>query len=545
MIKITPRGMKQFESNLSKMINIDVESANFAATKIEAKKATKIEDLNLPDSLKSLALQMRSLLTNWFSGFALQDIRPGVEIGESGYRAVFSRFALVTDENLLHQLGKTEGAVLAIELEVKEMNIRLSSLKAYDADDKDLGPLGLENVQIKAGSEKNPVKIRLPFFVAVNEKGQLQFEALKIEENFQLADIEMKYQKLITPKIYIGYGRKRFELNPNQLEKTFNENMPQVLKTLQKGLGAFASEQLPKLLNEKGLQSLQSRLEETYRIAPPGADSKKATDPFIWGLQLEKILQQNGVAVRLKAYVEDPKNPKSQPDPESASRGPVQNHSLEADQYDMALSIDRGFVNRFLQLSFERGLFDKVQTGASASDALYLTAAPKVDFVEMPSDATKVQGEAFLKIRVQSRVGKGKVSGVKTLAINDQFEFAFDLIAKLRRIPRTNKIEIIFNDIDEKSIWLNPKDIKPIGSFISMLGMADPKAQIGASLKEIASQWKVKEQKMPGSLTMFKDLGDLKTEINDMILDSNGYLILYLNYRPTLRTSLGKGREPL
>ena len=545
MIKITPRGMKYFETNLSKMINIDVESANFPAMKNEAKVPTKIEDLGLPESLKTLALQMRTLLTDWFVGFSLQNIRPGVEIGETGYHATFSRFALMTDEKLLHQLGKKEGAVLAIELEVKEMNIKLSSIKAYDADDKDLGPVGMEDVQIKTGSEKNPVKIRLPFFVQVNEKGQLQFESLKVEENFQNTDIEMKYQKLITPKIYFGYGSKKFELNPAKLEKSFNENMPQVLKTVQKALGAFAADQLPKLLNEKGLQSMQSRLEETFKIAPPGADAKQNAAPFIWGLQLEKILQHDGIGIRLKAYVEDPQNPKSKPNPEAASRGMVQAKGLEQEQYDMALSVDRGFVNRFLQLSFERGLFDTVKTGAGPNDMLYITAAPRVDFVEPPESEKKVTGETFLKIRVQSRVGKGRVEGYQKLAVKENFEFAFDLIAKLRRVPHTNKIEIVFNDIDADSIWINPKDIKTVGSIVTFLGIADPKESIAGILKDVAKQWKTKEQKLPGSITMFRDLGDLKTEINDMILDPNGFLILYLNYRPTVRPGISKGQERL
>lgn len=527
-VKITPRGLTYFEKNLSTIlgnIGVSLEEGYFEGFKWEAQKPIKLEELDLPPDTRDLVGKVRSLLTDWFIGFPLKDIRPGIEIGSSGYTAVFNRFALVADEALLNQLGKRDGAVLAIELEIKELNIGLSRVRAYDLGAPMLGQVGLDQASVKVGGGQTPIKLRVPFYIRMNEKEQLEFQALNIQENIRETNIEVKYKKLVAPTIVLEINGYRMEFSQDKLERELMANMPMILQKTRGFLSEFATKQLPALLNEKAREFLKGSLEEVNRLEPPGAEPGTPVEPLLWGLQLEKISQGNGLGIQLKAFVEDPKNPNSALRPELGSRGPVRLNGLTPDQYDIGMSIDRAMTNRILQLSFERRLFEKISVGPEGY--MKLTETPTVDYVAAPPGAPLYRGEAFMKVRVKARVPPGSVTGFNKLFLKDNFEIAFDLIAKMRKIPYKGGIEIVLFDIDPNSVWLNPNDLTTAGSVFP----GKVKSGVVDKLKTIAAGWKTKEEKLPGNLPLPPEVLGIKLEIDHMVLDPNGHLVMYLKYK--------------
>lgn len=530
-VKITPRGLKYFEKNLSQIlgnIGISLEEGYFGEMSYEAEKALKLEELELPAETRELLVKVRSLLTSWLVGFPLKDIRPSIQIGETGYTAEFSRFALVADEDLLKRLGKREGAVLAAELEIKELNVNLSRIRAHDMNAKMLGEVGFDQARIKLGGGARPVKLRVPFYIRVNSRQQLEFEALKPSENFSEVDLEFKYRQLVVPTIVLEINNHRMELNKEQLERELQSNMPTLLKSARGFLSEFAGRELPALLNAKAKEALAGSLEEINKLDPPGAEPGKPVQPLLWGLQLEKISQSSGLSVQLQAFVEDPLNPRTALLNGQGSRGPVRMDALGSGEYDIAMSIDRALINRILQLSYNRKLFEKISVGEEGF--LRLTSIPTVDFSDAPAGARLVRGEAFIRIKIRARVPQGSVKGFNSLFLRDNFEVAFDLIAKMRKIPYKGGagggVEIILADIDQSTLWLNPDDIRPAGKLLSGVVISGVKDR----LREISSTWSAKEEKLPGTLPLPPEVLGIRLEIDHMVLDRNGHLVMYLRY---------------
>lgn len=527
-VHITPRGMEYFNKNLMGIlgnVGISLEEGYFEPRKMESEKALRPEEMDLPNETKALIIKVRDLFTDWLVGFPLKDIRPGVDIGDSGYTAIFNRFSLVTDEALMQSLGRKDGAVLAMELEIKALNIGVSRVRAYDLNAPMLGQIGVDHLALKLGGE-TPIKMRLPFYVRINEQDALEFEAINIEENIKDVNIELKYKNLIAPKIVLEVNGYRMEFNQNRLEKELQFRMPEILKKIKGSLSEFVTKQLPSVLNQKSKEMLKGSLEEINKMEPPGAPANVPIEPLLWGLQLEKITQNKGLGIQLKAYVEDTLNPNSSLIAANGSRGPTRMTDLPVDEYDIAMSIDRGMINRILQLSFERRLFENLQVGPQGS--MQLTSVPTVDFITPPPGAPLYRGEAYLKIFVKARVPEGTVVGINKLGLKDGFETSFELVAKMRKVPyKTSGVEILLYDIDLNSVWVNPNDMTWLGrNMLKGKVLRGVKEELG----KIASAWKTKEEKLPGVLPLPPEIIGIKLEIDHMVLVPTGHLVMYLKY---------------
>lgn len=535
-IQITARGQKYFETKLSDVlgnVGLSFNEGFFPAQKIETKNSIALDKVSDDPETKKLVKTVRSMLEKWLIGFSLKDIRPAFEIGDTGYIAEFSRFAIVTDQDLMTKLGYRDGAVLAVELGVKSLKVSTSRIRAYDMNNKFLGKVGFDEAELEAGSVKNPVKIRVPFYIRINARGELEFNTLQASNNLDKVDIGFKYKKMLIPKIAIEIDGNRFEFNQDELRREFDNRLPEVLVQVRGYLSQFISEDLPKLLNEKAKGFLSGSLEEINRMEPPGAEDPKET-PLLWGLKVEKINLNKSLNISLAAFVEDQKNAKSLPKAADKSRGRPNFNALAPTDYDVVMSLDRAMVNRILQLSFERKLFEKIDMGDG--ETLRLTMAPTVDWTAQPHGTVVKNSEAFLKLKAKVQVPKGSVKGFDKIALQDKFEVSFDIIAKLRKVPYNTGVQVVLYSVDPKSVVVDEKYISWIG------GLFKGKVVDGVreKLMETAKAWKTKETVIPGTLPLPPEILGIKLDIEKMNFDQKGHIVMYLKYAlPQVRIGTG------
>jgi hypothetical protein len=544
-IQMTPRGAQLFEKNLLGILGnlgISIDEAYIDNYNWQAEASYQLENLDLPKDTKDLIINVRNVLRDWFIGFPLKDIRPAVAFGLSGYQAVFKRFAIVPDEKLLKELGKSEGAVLSLEMVIEKIDISTERLRAYDLNTPELGEIGLDQVDLNIAGGKVPLTIRLPFYVRINDKGIPEFQALGIEQNFDQIDMEIKYQRLITPTIQLTINGKTMELNKDRLEKELLGNLPQALVEVRKYLSKFASEKIPGLLNEKARQAMVKNLEEVKPLDPPGADVG-TVPPFQWGLQLKSVNQNQGLYFTLDTFVEDPQNPSSRPQTNSSATGRPSMNTLTKDQFDVALSIDQAMINRLLQLSFERKYFEKIPLdgtgnskpeciakGADTSfdttgkflrlNALPVATAP--DWSKLPRPAW---GETFANLKLQVQVPEGTVSGFDEWFLNDRFIIKFNLIIKLIASKNAKALEVQLWEIDSNSITLEEGSLTWLGKLAKGSVIKNLKKEFGA----LSSEWKCQGTRLPGIIPI-PELFGIKVKLKHVVMEPQGQLIMYLEY---------------
>jgi len=529
-VRITPRGQKYFESNLQTILGnlgYSFTEGYFPGQKIVSKTPLNLKELEKthPEGMKVYSM-VRDLLTKWLVGFSVASHRPALEIGESGYTASFTRFALVTDEALLRQLGRRDGAVMAIELEITRLTVATQAVKAWDMNNLPFVKVGVEDASLNAGSSTSPIKIRLPFYIRLNAEGAVEFEALNIEENFSEIPLVVKYQKLIVPKIALEVDGHRYEMNTAQLQATLDEQLPSALVEVRRYLSDFATRQLPEILNQKVKENLTGALEQIQDMVPPGQEPGDPRAPFKWGLKLTQFQLQNSLNIGLAAYAEDPLSPNIRLLPGTTSRGLPEFTNLPADQYDLGMSVDRGLINRLLQLSFLRKNFEKISQGDGTS--LKLTAPPLIDFVK-PLAPTRDE-EAYLKLRISAEFEPNK-----PLWLDKKIVLSFDLIAKIRKSTKAPQgMELAPQLIDTDSLSMDSKYLTLAGKIAEGLGGQVTKG-IKAELKKRSGGWIKNDETIPGNLDLPPEVLGMKLDIKKVQMDPRGHLVMYLTYSSSKR----------
>lgn len=524
-VQVTTRGMKYFDHRLTDILGnlgVNLEEGYFPAMKYTLDKDINPDDYrdSNPEAVR-VYKQVRDLLTQWLVGFSMNNHRPTIEIGESGYVAQFSRFGLVTDETLMKNLGKRDGAILAIELEVKQLTIATNSVVAWDINNEFLGKAGFEELTLSAGNQETPLKVRLPFYIRMNAYGGLDFEALEIENNIKQSPVSLKYKKLIIPTFAVEVNGKKFYLNNTEVDKLFHSQAPLVLEKVRESLGDFAHKQLPAMLNEKAKEFLSGSLEQIQDMIPPGQEDSDRRPNFKWGLKLQNINLNKSLNIDLSTYVEDPLNSQSAPIKSHGSRGVPSFGLVAQEKFDIALSVDRSLINRVLQLSFERKNFEQIpQTDGTV---LKLRAAPLIDYVKTPAGAALKPQETFVKLRVSIE------KKPDSLFLKDTIVVDFDIIAKLRQLDNKSGMQLVLQSIDTNSMYLDDKYISWAGSLFK------DKVRQGVKdeLRKKSAGWKSNKETIPGGLPLPPEILGIKLDINRVIMDPNGHLVMYLDYAKT------------
>ncbi len=527
-LQITPRGMKYFDQNLSNILGnmgVKLDEGYFPAMNYKMDKPINPDDY-AKDNPEIVATykQMKDLLSTWLIGFSLNPHLPTVQIGESGYVAQFSRFGLVTDETLMRALGKRDGAVLAIELEVKKFTLSTASILAWDLNNEFLGKAGLENVTISIGDNNTPLKMRLPFYIRMNASGKLEFEALKLENNLDKTAIAFQYQKLIIPTFAVEVNGKKFYLNNQEVDKLLTKEAPLLIEKVRSNLGELTRKTLPDMLNQKAKEFLAGNLEQIQDMSPPGKEADDKRPDFKWGLRLQSINLNKSLNVDVSAYVEDTLNSRSAPRAIDKSRGDVALNVLPLENYDIALSLDRSVINRVLQLSFERKNFEKIENGG---DTMKLVSMPTIDYVKPLTDVALKQQETFVKLHV-SIENKPDSTFLKDTIVLD-----FDIVAKLAQMKDKDGLQLILYKIDETTMTMDEKYLSTAGKLLNGIWRGKVYSGIREELKKKCTTWATTQTNIPGSLPLPPEVLGMKLDINRLLMDQSGHLVMYLNYAKT------------
>lgn len=521
-VEITPRGQKLFESKLNSILGnlgVSLEEGYFPAQTINSEKPIDMDELekSQPEAIK-MYKQVKDMLSQWLMGFSLNPHQPAIQIGESGYVAKFSRFGLVTDQKLMDQLGYRDGAVLAIELEIDSVTMGTSAIKAWDPANAFLGEVQLQDVSISAQKANDKIKIRLPFYVRMNASGLLEFQALEVSQNLDQADITLNYKKLLVPQMGVIINGKTFYMNNEQLEKFVQSQIPTVLEKVREHIGKFAKEQMPQLLNEKAKEKLAGKIEQIQNMEAPGTEPGDRRPPLIWGMTLTELKMRDSLNVALDAFVEDPVNPQSRVAANIGSRGNASINALNKSLYDMGLALDRGMINRVMQLAFQRKNFEKIPQSDGSS--LKLVASPTIDYTPMPAGVAVKANETFFKLHVSVETQPD------SMWLKDTIVISFDIVTKIRPVKTGKGMELVLYKIDTNSVDMDP-------SYLSFGGRLF-KGKVYEGLKEELAKrsapWTKKDEVLSGSLPLPPEILGIQTELVQVNMEQTGHLVLYLNF---------------
>lgn len=527
-VQVTDKGLRYFEQNLDQLLEasgLSLNQGELPQIQYTFGKPMQFNELGLDSETEKLIEQTVGLFQMWVLGNPLRaDVQPTIQMASSNYFASFDKISMVTRPDILQEMGLKTGVVLLLDLKLKDLKLTTPSVKVFDERMMDLGALEMGDVEAQIGQGDLQMKLRVPFHVTVNSENEIEFKALKVEQNLSELPISLKYQKLTLPQLAVQINGRTFQVDTEKLKGKLDQNLDAVLQRTKGEIARFAEVQLPLEINKMAKDILKGQLEEISKIDPPGSEGKNV-EPFYWGFQVARLNQGRfGLNMTLNAFIEDQKNANSKPSPNSMATGEPDLSKLDGSKFDVILSINQGVVNRFMQLSFERKAFEAMETGKGP---MKLTKVPVISPVTKKLGLALNRGETLIKVRVQGHVPPGLVAGINRLGIRDGFEMAFDMYAKLRKVRVGQGVEVVFAAIDMDNIWINPADVTGLGSILGSV----VKSGVQAELQKINADWLRKEQKLPGTFPIPPEVMGIKLEIDDMTMSQTGHLLMYLNYK--------------
>jgi hypothetical protein len=535
-ISITPRGLKYFDTNLKSVIQangLELEEGFFPPIKHIAEKSIPWDQMGKTPEQKELVSRVRQLLNQWLVGFNLNEVRPGFELANAFYQAKFDRLSLVTDQALLQKIGKTDGAVLAIELSVKSLNVGAESLRAWDENNQFLGKMGLDHVTIQKSETSPSLKVRLPFYVRANRNGQIEMEALSIVTNLDQIGIDVSWHKMVVPKIAIEINGNRFEFNEKELETEVKKAMPEMVLKAREMAKKFADSEFTRVLNEQLKKTLTEQLEEVNRIDPVGGEtcSTPLDKQLMWGLRISKISQVTNLGIVLDAFMEDPTKPKTPFDPKMNARGLPNLTTLAPNLYDVVMTLDRGFLNRLMLHSFNRGLFsnmplDKKDKSNPKAKGLQLLKPPTLDYVPQPKSVPLNPFVTYVKVSSKVKMPRNFLDGVAEWFVDDAPRAEASLIVKIKKIPYKG-LQLSLWAIDEESLSIDSDSLTLLGKATSKIIYNVAKKQI----RKMNLEWQKLDSPFTEEPIPFPPkIMEINFDISKLTMDPNGHLVMYMQY---------------
>jgi len=501
-IQITPRGMGLFRNNIYSLLqtlgSFEFEENLFPSQPPQALAPVTTEELAHGDADKlALIKTLRNFLGQWTQGLTLASPHRFVlEIGNSGYQTRFTKFSLGTDESLLQALKIEDGAILSLELEAEKINFFADRIRVSDEANPFLQKVGLEQAQflIQGHPQAPKIKIKIPFHVALNAAGGLNFKVLKVEQNIEQMNLELKYRKLITGQFQIisrdenGQNPVVVNINTAGFAKILNDYKEPLLKEVRSSMADFLNDGLPKLLNEKFKEFSQHKLAIFDVLTPANAPDSSSQTPFIMGHKIIGLKQKNGLNLWVSSLIEDPLNPKSLPIKNHRAVAPPTLDLLPTTEVDAIMVLDQGLINRYLQLSFDRGYLSEMKSKSctdNSESVLKLTQAPVFRPYDRKTSSDPQSAYAMLETEIETAVPPDNSFPFK----KSTMRFKLATAVRIQKMKdKACEIEVVRKVCDKKSS--SGKNCKLINEVSKV---ADP---------ELTCLEIIKDETVPGSVSI-------------------------------------------
>lgn len=474
----------------------------------------ELEELEIEELLNN-DVQMRDLMTR--SKEALERFLLGFEIDPhrfhfKGEEIIFSTFWDQFQINFTRPHfngGSDNGGILAtIELEARDMSLFVKMMRAQDKNNNLLGVWGFDDFEISLNERSPSLQVTIPIMIYNTERGQFRFSARPAYSNIDLLVFDFDFTSPITmPRMGISINDYHLELNRLEVENSLRESMPMLLLTAQEMAQEFFIDEFHNVLTDFLNENFQVGGIDMNAMDPPGAPEGEVVEKFDWGIELSYFdFVNNHIHVSLSSFIEDPELRNDIPFDQQRFHALNQpKEPFESFSYDLALGLNKGFVNRLIQLSFERGFFREFDIEGEDTPI----RVPNRPVFEISSNGEDVKARLALEI-------EHHVSGIQSIFVKNPMRIEFDLEIGFPVVD--GAIQMVVNGINTDSIRVGERFIRMFrGTVLNAI-----RKQVQGI--DISGMVLVEEFPVPESL------GGIEIHPSNVKIDENGHLIIYMDF---------------
>jgi hypothetical protein len=211
------------------------------------------------------------------------------------------------------------------------------------------------------------------------------------------------------------------------------------------------------------------------------------------------------------------------------ARGAANLAGTDPKTYDLAMTINRGLINRILQLSHGRGYFDRLDLGDG--ETIKLWKAPTVDLDPSAGNSPREFAQLRASIGVES-----EVSGfMESLATSGPVRVTFDIYGRIYPNPTGGKgLRVRADRIDVASVRVERSSLSWIGAIFS--GSVESAAR--KKVQAAAAQLAAKPAEIPADIDLPPEFFGQRLQPKGLRVDRNGHLTMLLDFGPITYNSV-------
>ncbi len=465
------------------------------------------DQLSDDPEVQDLFNKTKAYLERFLMGFELADPQFNIDMKDITLTAKWNHFQALpskiepTEE---HPLG---GVIFQVDVEAQNIRFDLGQLHAHDAKNEFLGEFGMDQFWTSMTEESVPLRVSFPIYVYNKGNGKFSFEVKNPFTNLDQIELDADFKSpLLLPQVEININGRTFGLNQEEVEKSVRDSRETLIRSVresgQKYVDENLAETLTKVLNEKyNLSGF-----EMNEMAPPGTEDANAK-PFIWGMEIDQVnMIKDNLFLGLNGYVNDPVKPQA-PDlaiAQNAQRLPDFKNESYGD-YDVALSINRGFFNRIVQLSYNRGYFNTFEVEGE-DDPIKLSQVPTIKIFEKNGKT-----EAKLDLQIEYRV-----TGVQSVFVKNPIRIDFDLDLAFKQLE-DGRVQIVVDGVDMDSVNVDKRYIRMFTG------------KVRSAVKERFKEVDLKGMELVDELPIPSSIVGVPLKIVGSKWDKNGYIMMLLD----------------
>ena len=498
-------------------------------------------EIELADTQLNVINQIKDVWNEFFTAnrkMKIQDnhdisiITSGIDI--SGH---WKNFGFEIVPNTLDE--QTNKINIIFNLEAERVAIKINDLSIQDQLHDFLGIFGGKELVLKTIEGVSPnFQIKIPMEIQVVDR-KIIYSIGEISHNFQDLKLKSSFGELKIPEVEITIGWATSKFDKKEVENILNNNLENLTLQFQEKIQQMIDDGANKTLSNVLNENLNSYL-DMETLDPFFTPDKKEDDHFLienqdkvgviypnkylLGYSLNNIsMEKNHLKVSLATFMEDGKIYESSMK-EISNKPKLNNKFLHnIPNYDIVTSVDLGILNRYIQLSCERGYFEKIIFGSDEenNEESTIEKEESTPLVVNVVGCPKIKlDEKENEIRLITKIRQNVEGWIEDKLIHNPLEIEFETRMKLELNKVTKQYSLVLVEIDEKSVNIEDKFIKlkPLKGLV-----------LNAAKKEIQRLNKqYKNMVIEEEVAVPKSINGMPIQNLGYRLDKNGYIILYL-----------------
>ncbi|MGK5086377.1 hypothetical protein WDW86_02370 [Bdellovibrionota bacterium FG-2] len=458
--------------------------------------------------------EVRKTIRKWLVGFRLNDPQPLVEAEGIRYQVGLEDFDIDVDYDM--ENACLENTVfMRLKAKIPNFKFKISRLRAKDVNNSILGVFGANFVWLGLDPASGPLTLEIPVKISVKESGTFKIEVLKVITNLAQVRLASGFEApLVMPKLQVRIGDQVSTLSHDKVRKLIESKQPQMMEALVRYFDEFAQKKLPGQLNLVLNQAVKKGFEFSGAMKAPGEPKGARNAKLKYSMRPQDVNMRDGlVDLSFVGKLEDPEASRAYYGFNPAERRPYLSH--DPGQYDFALAISLKYVNRLVQMGFDRGNFENMLN----SDGTYLHFAESPRFVA-DDGRLKFMDLQLRLIRTPSVT--------ESLVLLDPFQVAVE--GKTRVLIEDGVVQLNMEVLNENFISIEDRYIRKNGFFDQTTREIVHHEALKVLKKENLKFHVKKGLTLADKLPIPSQLMGMALEVQDVQIDPAGFIVTYINF---------------